>query len=354
MLFQLPSYIGIIGVTVVILPLVALIADQFKRAQDLGINAAIFDPRNPPDSARLVFTTPETCRSESFLAFLLRLRDLQQLDRIFIDECHVILNQNQSFRKDLGRLNELLNHKTQLIFLTATLPPRYQLEFLGKFFLTPADVRIYRLPTNRTNISYSVLRNMKKQEIFGLIRKKDIYYPNDRLIVYTRNRVMAEEYSKELEWPVYFSNSKQKQRVLKKFLEGSKQRIIATNSLGLGLNPSNIRVVIHIGRPYKLYDYAQESGRAGRNGEKSEAILITPFTLLPPPEQKMSKNEQREVEIIDRYIVNPERLCRRFILSEYLDESIVRCTEKDQNCDICPRIEPGIFYIKNPVNISFS
>lgn len=344
MLFQLPSFIGNIGVTIVILPLIALLTDQLKRAQDLGISAAIFDPRNPPDSARLVFTTPETSRSIIFLGFLMRLRDLQQFDRIFIDECHIMLNENQSFRRDIGRLNELLNQKTQLIFLTATLPPRYQSELLGKFFLDPADVRIYRLPSNRFNIIYSVLKRMKQQEIFYLIRRKDNEYSNDRLVVYTRNRVAAEEYAKELNWPVYYSNSKQKQRVLKKFLQGSNQRIVATNSLGLGLNPPNIKVVFHIGRPYTMYDYAQESGRAGRNTEKSEAILILPFTLLPLPDQKISKNERRETEILDRYINNPERLCRRSILSEYLDDSIIRCSETDQKCDICSITISGKFF----------
>lgn len=343
LLYQLPSYIGNIGVTIVILPLIALLSDQIERAKQLGISAAIFDPRNPPDSVRLVFTTPERFRSDEFQNFLLRLRDLQQLDRIFIDECHVILNKNQSFRKDIGKLSEILDQKTQLILLTATLPPRYQSDLLGKFFLTPSDVQIYRLPSNRPNIVYSVRKNLRQREIFDLIRTKSNEYSNDRLIVYTKTRNQAQEYAKELNWPTYYSNSKGKQRILSNFLttKFSNQRIIATNSLGLGLNPPNIRAVIHVGRPYTMYDYAQESGRAGRNQQKSEAILIIPFSALPSINQIISKNERQETAIIDQYI---DKECRRSVLSGYLDGSIIPCGENDQSCDICLLISSGIFF----------
>ncbi len=74
--------------------------------------------------------------------------------------------------------------------------------------------------------------------------------------MYTRTRELAREYSRILDYPTYYSNSSEKERVLSNFLEGKIQVLIATSSLGLGLDILNIRVVFHIGLPYTLYNYA--------------------------------------------------------------------------------------------------
>ena len=76
---------------------------------------------------------------------------------------------------------------------------------------------------------------------------------------------------------------------------------MATSALGLGLDIPNIRAIIHIGRPYRLYEYSQESGRAGRDGKKSEALLL----LFPSSDQSTSRSKNRddifEYKVIDQY-----------------------------------------------------
>ena len=70
LLFQLPATLGFIGVTIIIEPLLSLLQDQLSRAKTLGISSAIFNARTPPDSARLVFTTPETFLSLDFRNYI--------------------------------------------------------------------------------------------------------------------------------------------------------------------------------------------------------------------------------------------------------------------------------------------
>ena len=335
--FQIPSLIDPLGVTIVILPLISLLNDQLSRAKRLNISATIYNPRNPPDSVRLVFTTPETSLTKDFQSYLSRLRTFKQLDRIIIDECHIILNNNLNFRKQLGRLGELIDFKSQLILLTATLPPRYQSDLLNKLYIQESEVKIYRSPSNRVNIRYSVRLEQSIDQILEFIQQKSNQYSNDRLIIYTRTRDMANSLSKRLKWLVYYSNNPQRDQTLRRFLDLNNSRIIATSSLGLGIDIPNARTIIHIGRPYSLLDYAQESGRAGRDRVFSEAIILDPISNSNNSQFKrhLNKNERFENTIISDYMGSE---CRRMILGKYLDDSESICSKNDEKCDICKSI----------------
>ena len=315
-----------------ILPLISLLHDQLLRAKRLNISATIYDSRNPPDSVRLVFTTPETSLIRDFQSYLSRIRTFKQLDRIVIDECHIILNNNLNFRKQLGRLGELIDFKTQLILLTATLPPRYQSDLFNKLYIKESDVKIYRSPSNRVNIRYSVRLEQSNEQILEFIQRKSNQYINDRLIIYTRTRDIANNLQKRLKWLVYYSNSLQRDQTLQRFLNSNNSRIIATSSLGLGLDIPNARAIIHIERPYSLLDYAQESGRAGRDQIPSESIILDLISNSNQPQRHLTRNQRLENDILSEYMGSQ---CRRKILSKYLDDLESNCSENDEKCDIC-------------------
>ena len=106
--------------------------------------------------------------------------------------------------------------------------------------------------------------------------------------------------------------------------------------MGLGLDIPNARAIIHIDLPYTLYEYAQESGRAGRDRIRSEAILLKPQDSIQLKRQ-LNKNEKFEQAIIREYIKGSRY--RRSILSRYLDGSELNCQEHDEKCDICRSID---------------
>jgi len=115
---------------------------------------------------------------------------------------------------------------------------------------------IFRISSNRKNIRYSIRFQLTYNNILSIIREKNNFYSTSRLIIYIRTREVARQLNNILKYEYYYSNSPDRQRVLSNFLDGKIRVIIATSSLGLGLDLSNIRLIIYIDKPYTLYDYA--------------------------------------------------------------------------------------------------
>lgn len=245
----------------------------------------------------------------------------------------MILNSKQTFRRDLARLGEVVDLKTQLILLTATLPKRYEVDLLKTLYLDYSGPKIYRGSTERPNIRYTVRRDISIEEALSFIRKQDEEILPDQILIYTRTREQAREFSKRLNYSVYYSDSPRKEKVLREFLEGRIRALVTTSSLSYGVDRPNIRAIIHYGLPYRLYDYAQETGRAGRDGSFSEVFL-----LLPPVNPRSSLGFLRptpddifENDVIQRYI---STTCRRAVLNSYLDgRPQEKCSLKVVTCD---------------------
>jgi len=133
-------------------------------------------------------------------------------------------------------------------------------------------------------------------------------------------------------------------RVGSDFLKGKIRVLIATSALSYGLDVPNIQAIIHFGLPYRLYDYAQETGRGGRDGRNSEAILLIPSSssrtsLSTQFRPRPTKVEVFENEVIQRYISN---ICRRATLGGYLDgEEIEKCVYPAVSCNFCVEEDIG-------------
>jgi hypothetical protein len=174
-LFMLPAWAESGGTTVVIIPLIGLRYDMLRRCDELGISCVEWvGGRSPPDAASIVLITPEAALDGDGSTFINRLRQTRRLDRIVIDECHVVLNTESKFRPKLRMLGELARVETQMVLLTATLPPCKE-ELLWKRMSWRADeVKMFRMPTARKNIRYKVVKagkRLKREEHDGLIAK---------------------------------------------------------------------------------------------------------------------------------------------------------------------------------------
>ncbi|KAJ5675321.1 P-loop containing nucleoside triphosphate hydrolase protein [Penicillium maclennaniae] len=128
------------------------------RCQAAGIPCVEWDSNRHPDHAAIVFVTPESVFTDGFQSFLNRQRELMRLDRIVIDECHMILNESEKFRPRLQQLGRLHQCGVQMVFLTATLPPCEESRLFQRMQVTREDISMHRERTSRHNVAYRVYR----------------------------------------------------------------------------------------------------------------------------------------------------------------------------------------------------
>ncbi|THV78820.1 hypothetical protein D6D29_07372 [Aureobasidium pullulans] len=133
-LFMLPAAVRAGGVTVVVVPFVTLRHDMRARSEKAGVSVGEWDGQRSMDGKSIVFVTPEAAMREGFQTFLHRLRQTERLDRIVIDECHTILGDQGGFREGMTRLGSLVSAHTQMLLLTATLPPSDEPQLMSPSF----------------------------------------------------------------------------------------------------------------------------------------------------------------------------------------------------------------------------
>jgi superfamily II DNA helicase RecQ len=346
LLFMLPAWVEQGGTTVVVIPLIALRGDMMRRCKTLGITCAEWESRHPPDAAAVVLVTPESAVGKAFATFLNRLRATRQLDRIVIDECHIVLNRRYTFRKQMQQLGKLVAAETQMVMLTATLPPTEEDELFQRMHFTRDQVKLFRAPTTRTNVAYRVIRvgrRIKAKEmeamVMRMVRQKLRKFRSGKMVIYGHSVPKVKELAKKLDCHAYHHHAVGKESMLADFMAGRQRVIVATSALGMGVDIPDIRCIIHVDWPWTMLDYAQESGRAGRDGLQSEAIIIGQAGEERVAQDKQTSDEQA---LVKRYTEGEgeTRQCRRVVLGEYLDGRTDRtgCEAGEETCDVCRRM----------------
>jgi superfamily II DNA helicase RecQ len=347
MLFMLPAWAEQGGTSIVVVPLIALRGDMMRRCKRLGITCAAWESRHPADGAAVVLVTPESAVSEGFATFLNRLRATQQLDRIVIDECHVVLNRRYTFRKQMQQLGKLAAAQTQMVLLTATLPPSEEDALYRRMHFEREQVKMFRAATTRSNIAYRVVRVGKavkakevEEMVVKLVQQKRRKYRTGKIVVYSSSVARVKELAQKIGCQAYYHDAVGKAGVLEAFAGGTQRVMVATSALGMGIDIADIRCIVHVDWPLSVMDYAQESGRGGRDGEGSEAIVIA-----QEGRQWRAKDKQGEAEqaLVRKYVEGEQEgegwraRCRRVVLDAYLDGKRTRegCEEGEEKCDVC-------------------
>ena len=344
LLFMLPATLPDANTTVVVVPFVALMEDLLQKCQDAGIDCIEWR-EDRPGKASIVLVAAETAAQKTFLDYACNLHRLGQLDRIFVDECHLILTAAE-YRELLPRLEQLRLLPCPLVMLTATLPPSMEEAFDQAMALrgecpggeSPTFPTYIRAPTHRPNFAYAVevvLGSQLEDRAHQLLEEAGrTLQGNERAALFCTSRLTCERMAQRLGCSPYHSTWAGKKESLAGWAAGSQKFIVATSALGSGIDVAGIRAVIHLGRPQTIVDFAQEAGRGGRQGESVRSTMVLGRSEFNWLRGSSANKWDANREAMRRYIVTAG--CRRLALGEALDVQARSCDElQAEPCDNC-------------------
>jgi len=360
LLFMLPCTLPDAGITVLVVPLVSLRGDLLRRLRELRIDHIEWSSGERRESG-LVLVTAEAASTKDFMIYARALIAQQELDRIVVDECHLTVTA-VSYRESIVDLTLIRSLRTQFVYLTATLPPSMYADFEERNYLVHPIV--IRASSNRPNL-FSMVRKIKTGN-GGLLeqaaaeaqdawtRSNLFNVSQDKIILYVRTPDEANELASLLDCAVYTARSGSavdRGKIVAEWIKSTDQPyIVASIAFAEGFDYPHIRLVINVNERESLVLFAQESGRAGRDGEQACSLILLPSTwettdgddgdqggIQPLATRDISLAKQRERQAMHRYLES--RQCFRTSLGEHLDSPEQRrwCMPEDVPCDSCRR-----------------
>jgi superfamily II DNA helicase RecQ len=353
--YLLTSALSISKITIVIIPLVGLKLDIVRRASEFNIPCNIFEETKSFNNLTLV--SIETITSSKFQELVEDLIKQDKLDRIIIDECHLLIS-SASYRPIMYRLKEILRFKIQFIFLSGTLPFSFEQELKNRLFLD--DLSCIRASSLRSNISYrarayksSSTKEEDKireiQEYINKTRTKEFTSSLDKILIFCPSLSNIKLVASTLNC-CYFDSSlelKEKQLVLANFQTKTSSYysiLVTSSSLEEGFNYSSIRLVIYKDIAYSFLGFLQGSSRGGRDNKPSISMFFYTFRAnkLDQTTSISSTNKEtsnldilaRDKLLVEQYL--SELTCRIRQISLYLDNTLWdSCNNSKIKCDLC-------------------
>ena len=351
-LFTIPATFREAKLTLVVVPLTALLGDMVSRCRKLGLRTCKWvgtsDGERALGTAEIVVAGTWNCKSDTFRTWLKKVSLMGWLDRIVIDEAHLVYSQAK-FRPEMNEVYSLRDFGRPLVLLTATLPPCETKE-LQSILRIPEDsttIMYLRQPTTRRNMEYSVRTLANTDDCLPQLLadiEQDSHTLQDsgaRAIVYSRTHDEVEVVGRMLKCGVYHGGLKEaaKMKVFTKWANGGpgiSKFISATSGLGVGIDIPGVRIVYHYRESQDFLGFVQESGRAGRDGlpAKSKVYLDT-TSLKRLDELRLGRNLTPQKKAILEY--HTPGFCRRSSMSFYVDGEAEWCAKDHEliPCDLC-------------------
>lgn len=350
--YQIPGIV-LPGLALVISPLVSLMGDQVRSLIDAGVRGSYLNSTLTPGQQRTVmkraeagtykimYVAPERLADPLFRAFAARVT----IPLIAVDEAHCVSQWGQDFRPSYLAIRdfvESLPSRPPLIALTATATDTVRRDIVGLLGLREPE----RVVTgyDRPNLRFGVEKlspKHKRMRIAGFIAER----PHDAGIVYCSTRkdvdaLHAWLVGQGISAARYHAGMPAAERATsqQRFIDDDALIMVATNAFGMGIDKSNVRYVIHYNMPKSIEAYYQEAGRAGRDGEPSECLLLWGdgdvstcryFIEEAGGNDEMSEEEAERVRAAQRRMLegmvgycHTTGCLRRHILAYFGDESV--------------------------------
>ncbi len=294
LLYQLPACL-LDGITLVISPLLALMRDQIRHLNERFRipAAAINTDQTEEENARakqealsgkikVLFIAPEQLDHVDRFAFLLSL----QIKLLVVDEAHCISTWGHDFRPSYRQIINLLSALAaqkpdiKILGLTATADERVEKDIQKQLTLSDRPVSVMRETMDRPNIRLSVLSRRGWPDKLAACRRL-LQQVEGSGLIYCATRENVELVAEFLQLQnlhvaAYHAGfePEEKQKLQNEFLADRYKALVATNALGMGIDKSNLRFVIHFDMPGSITAYYQEVGRCGRDGLPSKGFLL--------------------------------------------------------------------------------
>lgn len=343
--YQIPALI-FDGLTIVISPLIALMKDQVDALRVNGIEAAFLNSTQTSQEQdqilqkinskelKLLYLAPESTFLKKISSFNVSL--------IAIDEAHCISHWGHDFRPEYLMLAQLKQSMptVPVIALTATADRLTRKDIVEKLELRNPATFISSF--NRANIRYTIepKKNSFEKLLTFLENRKD-----ESGVIYCLSRASTEKLASDLSEEGFQALSYHagmekgvRAKHQEMFLRDEAKIVVATVAFGMGIDKSNVRYVVHMDLPKNIESYYQETGRAGRDGLDSEALLFYSYADV----RKMKRfvevegnTEQTEIQLkkLDQMGAYGDLVtCRRKYLLNYFDENT---SSTCGNCDVC-------------------
>ena len=287
--YQIPALLRP-GLAIVVSPLIALMQDQVDALRELGVAAAFLNSSLPPAEAtrverqfmtgeiKLLYVAPERLMMESFLKLLDLLRDRNQLALFAIDEAHCVSQWGHDFRSDYLQLAILADRFPGVprVALTATADALTRTEICLRLRLNNA--REFVASFDRPNIRYTITtRGDEREQLLAFLSahagEAGIVYCLSRKKVEATADWLAEQGVKALPYHAGME-AEARRKNQSRFLRESGLIMVATIAFGMGIDKPDVRFVVHLDLPKSVESFYQETGRAGRDGDPAETLMV--------------------------------------------------------------------------------
>jgi len=350
--YQIPALL-FDGLTVVISPLIALMKDQVDALVNNGVEAAFLNSAQTSREQTEVFQTVRSGKLK--LLYVAPERLMQSGDQFIdflksvnvslfaIDEAHCISSWGHDFRPEYMQLVKLKRHfpNVPLIALTATADKLVRKDIVERLGLQGSALFISSF--NRPNIFYKVepKRNSYARLLEYLEPRRE-----ESGIIYVLSRNSADSLAADLRDEGFDAlayhaglDKEKRDKHQELFLKDETKIIVATIAFGMGIDKSNVRFVVHVDLPKNIESYYQETGRAGRDGLQSEALLffswgdVNKLKGFAEVEGNRAQTEIMLKKLNTMAAFGDLKTCRRKFLLDYFDESLAEDCGRCDNCN---------------------